>query len=52
MHIKLIQFHPAYSYEDFVVGISPDVTSGTLRFDNREGIFKQLAEKAKEAAEL
>ena len=46
--IEFVTFHQNYSYEDFVVGISPDVTSGTLRFDKREGIFKQLAEKAKQ----
>jgi len=46
--IEFITFHQNYSYEDFVVGISPDVTSGTLRFDKREGIFKQLAERAKQ----
>jgi 5-methylcytosine-specific restriction protein B len=45
--IEFVTFHQNYSYEDFVVGISPDVTSGTLRFDKREGIFKQLAERAK-----
>jgi len=46
--IEFVTFHQNYSYEDFVVGISPDVTSGTLRFDKREGIFKQLADKAKQ----
>lgn len=46
--IEFVTFHQNYFYEDFVVGISPDVTSGTLRFDKREGIFKQLAERAKQ----
>ena len=46
--IEFVTFHQNYSYEDFVVGISPDVTSGTLRFDKRDGIFKQLAERAKQ----
>jgi hypothetical protein len=46
--IEFVTFHQNYSYEDFVVGISPDVTSGTLRFDKREGIFKLLAERAKQ----
>jgi hypothetical protein len=46
--IEFVTFHQNYSYEDFVVGISPDVTSGTLRFDKREGVFKQLAERAKQ----
>jgi hypothetical protein len=46
--IEFVTFHQNYSYEDFIVGISPDVTSGNLRFDKREGIFKQLAERAKQ----
>lgn len=46
--IEFVTFHQNYSYEDFVVGISPDVTSGSLRFDKREGIFKQLAERARQ----
>ncbi len=46
--IEFVTFHQNYSYEDFVVGISPDITSGTLRFDKREGIFKLLSERAKQ----
>lgn len=46
--IEFVTFHQNYSYEDFVVGISPDVISGRLRFNKREGIFKQLAERAKQ----
>lgn len=46
--IEFVTFHQNYSYEDFVVGISPDVTSGSLRFEKREGIFKILADKARQ----
>ena len=46
--IEFVTFHQNYSYEDFVVGISPDVKSGTLRFDRHEGIFKLLSDKAKQ----
>lgn len=45
--IEFITFHQNYSYEDFVVGISPDVTSGQLRFDKRDGVFKKITERAK-----
>ncbi len=44
--IEFVTFHQNYGYEDFVVGISPDITSGNLRFDRREGIFKQLVDRA------
>lgn len=46
--IEFITFHQNYSYEDFMVGIAPDITSGILRFDKKEGIFKQLCERAKQ----
>ncbi|MEZ4842966.1 MAG: AAA family ATPase [Bacteroidia bacterium] len=46
--IEFVTFHQNYSYEDFMVGITPDITSGTLRFDRREGVFKQLCERAKQ----
>ena len=46
--IEFVTFHQNYSYEDFVIGISPDITSGTLRFDLKSGTFKQLAERAKQ----
>lgn len=46
--IEFVTFHQSYSYEDFMVGIAPDTTSGTLRFDKKDGIFKQLCERAKQ----
>ncbi|HEX9929499.1 MAG TPA: AAA family ATPase [Pyrinomonadaceae bacterium] len=46
--IEFVTFHQNYSYEDFVVGISPDINSGVLRFDKRDGIFKQIAQRAKQ----
>ena len=44
-----IQFHPAVTYEDFVVGLSPDSTERTLRFDVRRGWLLGAASAAKEA---
>lgn len=44
-----IQFHPSVTYEDFVVGLSPDPTEGTLRFDVRRGWLLEAANAAKEA---
>jgi 5-methylcytosine-specific restriction protein B len=44
-----IQFHPAVTYEDFVVGLSPDPTEGTLRFGVRRGWLLEAASAAKQA---
>src|SRR5438477_3465010 len=48
-HGMTIQFHPAVTYEDFVVGLSPDPKEGTLRFDVRRGSLLQAAQAAREA---
>lgn len=45
--VEFITFHQNYSYEDLMVGITPDVKSGHLRFDNKEGIFKQISDRAR-----
>lgn len=44
-HVKLVQFHPAYTYEDFFEGFRPS-ESGTLVL--RDGPLKSLAQAANE----
>lgn len=48
--IEFVTFHQNYTYEDFVVGIIPDIDAETdaLKFKKRKGIFKQLADRARE----
>jgi len=41
-----VQFHPAVTYEDFVVGLSPDTQQGSLRFDVRRGSLLDAARQA------
>ncbi|BCY09683.1 McrB family protein [Actinoplanes sp. L3-i22] len=48
-HIELAQFHPAYSYEDFIEGLRPEASEGGLRYEVRPGIFARLCERAREA---
>jgi 5-methylcytosine-specific restriction enzyme B len=45
---RLVQFHPSYSYEDFVEGFRPQAgtTPGTLAFGLEPGPFKQLVQDA------
>lgn len=49
----IVQFHPAVTYEDFVVGLSPDIGKGeTLRFEVRAGWLYEAAKKAAAAPYL
>lgn len=48
--IEFVTFHQNYSYEDFVLGIRPNVEedSNSLSFKKHYGIFYKIAERAKE----
>lgn len=46
--IEFVTFHQNYSYEDFIGGLVPDITAtDNLRFKKRDGIFKQISDRAK-----
>jgi len=46
---ELLQFHPSFTYEDFIEGIKPKGVSkdGNIRFELVNGIFKNFCIKAK-----
>jgi 5-methylcytosine-specific restriction protein B len=45
--VKLVQFHPSYTYEDFFEGFRPEPGgSGTMTFTLRAGPFRDFAEVA------
>lgn len=46
---KLIQFHPSYSYEDFVRGIIADNTNSNISYVTKDKILAEFAKKAFEA---
>jgi 5-methylcytosine-specific restriction enzyme B len=45
-HGRTVQFHPAVTYEDFVVGLSPDPTAEGLRFRAKPGWLLQAASES------
>lgn len=51
--IEFITFHQNYSYEDFIQGLRPETDNkSSLTFDKKDGIFKQIADKALENLKL
>jgi 5-methylcytosine-specific restriction enzyme B len=47
-NVTLVQFHPAYSYEDFFEGYRPvPAPDGTVGFRLRPGPFRRLADRAR-----
>ena len=42
-----VQFHPSYSYEDFVEGYRPSEGKATSPFEKRSGVFKDFCTKAR-----
>jgi MoxR-like ATPase len=44
---ELIQFHPTYTYHDFIGGIVPKLTGDKLGYERKEGIFKRFCHEAK-----
>ena len=47
-----VQFHPAVTYEEFLVGLSPDAEAGSLRFGVRSGSLIEAARLAKDGPAL
>ncbi len=50
--VKLIQFHPSYTYEDFVRGIQIDIENGHPKYKAVNKIFAELCEEALKNPEL
>ena len=49
--IAMVTFHQNFAYEDFIEGIRPALENGAdgqIRYERHDGIFKRIAEAAKE----
>jgi 5-methylcytosine-specific restriction enzyme B len=47
---EFIQFHPSFTYEDFIDGIKPKGVTGdgNIKFELVDGVFKRFCKRAKE----
>lgn len=45
--IDFVTFHQSYGYEEFVQGIKPVTTNGSISYEVQDGIFKKFCDKAK-----
>jgi 5-methylcytosine-specific restriction protein B len=46
--LEVVQFHPAYAYEDFIQGLRPDPdAAGSLRFNRAPGRFLDFCRRAR-----
>ncbi len=45
--VELVQFHPSYSYEDFMEGIRPKVKDGAIDYPNEKGRFVRFCDRAR-----
>lgn len=43
---ELVQFHPAYTYEDFFEGYRPKADAGSLTYELRNGVLRRMADSA------
>ena len=46
--IEFVTFHQNYCYEDFMIGVRPDLEFSELKFRNHKGIFYRVAKKARD----
>lgn len=46
---EFVQFHPSFTYEDFIEGIKPKgvTENGNIKFELVDGVFKRFCKKAK-----
>lgn len=45
--VQTVQFHPAYAYEDFIIGLKPESTKNGVAYPVKPGVFKKFCDDAR-----
>jgi MoxR-like ATPase len=45
--VETVQFHPSFSYEDFLEGLRPRTDAAGLKYEYRAGVFVDFCERAR-----
>ncbi len=48
---RIVQFHPSYSYEQFIEGLRPTIVAGGVQFQPVDGIVLELAKECRKSDE-
>ncbi|WP_231188385.1 AAA family ATPase [Haladaptatus sp. DYF46] len=49
--IQIVTFHPSFSYEDFIEGLTAEANDGAVEYRIEEGVFKRICQRAQTAYE-
>lgn len=51
MQLETVTFHPSFSYEDFIEGLTAEEKNGEVAYEIKDGVFKKISQRAKQAYE-
>ena len=49
--LEVVTFHPSFSYEDFIEGLTAEANDGAVEYRIEEGVFKRICQRAQTAYE-